>query len=252
MYFLRLLFLCLLCQSIGAEPLRVFAAASLKECLDRIAVEWRAEGGQELSLVFAGSSALARQIEAGAPADVFFSADAAWMDYLQERRLIDPATRVDVLGNALVLIAPAGSKSNVELRSPDSWRLALGDGRLAIAEIASVPAGRYAKQSLVALGSWDALEGHLAQAENVRAALAFVALGEAPLGIVYATDAQVEPRVRVVAVLPDDTHEAIVYPLARASASTAKFAESFIAFVQSPRARRIFQTAGFRPIDVQR
>lgn len=249
----RILFLCLLCQSISAQPLRIFAAASLKESLDQIAADWRAESGHEISLVFAGSSALARQVEAGAPADIFFSADQEWMDYLDERGLIDPATRLNLLGNGLVLIAPAAAHAKIDLRSPDSWLLAMGDnGRLAIAEIASVPAGRYARQSMVALGIWSALEGRLAQAENVRAAMAFVALGEAPLGIVYATDARVEPRVRVLTALPSETHDAIVYPLARVSAAAAEPAGRFIQHLKSPSARKVFKDAGFQLLDVQR
>ncbi len=250
MLLLRILFLCLLCQTAGAEPLRVFAAASLKESLEQIAIDWRAANGGEVSLVLAGSSALARQIEAGAPADVFFSADAEWMDYLQQRGLIDPATRADLLGNSLVVVSPAGASTAIDLARPQSWLLALGhDGRLALAEIASVPAGRYARQSMIALGAWNALEGRLAQAENVRAALAFVALGESPLGIVYATDARVEPRVRVLAILPNASHQPIVYPLARVTAAPAGPADAFIAHLKSPRSRKVFQAAGFRVLD---
>jgi len=247
----RCLLLLCLCQSALAEPLRVFAAASLKESLDQVAKGWRATTGVEVSLVFAGSSVLARQIEAGAPADVFFSADREWMDYLQERELIDRATRLDLLGNALVLIAPSKTDMQVELSSPASWSAALGDGRLAIAEIASVPAGRYARQGLNSLGVWDALAGRLAQAENVRAALAFVALGEAPLGIVYVTDARAEPRVRVIVDLPNDSHEPIVYPIARMEAVAREPAGAFIRYLQSAPARAVFVHAGFSVFDVQ-
>ena len=250
--FFRFFSMLLLCgSSASAETLRVFAAASLKESLDQIAADWRATSGAEMSLVLAGSSTLARQIEAGAPADVFFSADRVWMDFLQERELIDPSTRIDLLGNALVLIAPSKTDAHVELSSPASWSAALGDGRLAIAEIASVPAGRYAKQGLDSLGVWDALAGHLAQAENVRAALAFVALGEAPLGIVYLTDARAEPRVRVIAQLPDDSHQLIVYSIARLAAAPHEPAGEFIRYLQSTQARAVFVHAGFSVFNVQ-
>jgi molybdate transport system substrate-binding protein len=227
-------------------PVTVFAAASLKESLDAIAADWTRSSGQPVAISFAGSSALARQIEAGAPAEVFISADAEWMDYLQQRQLIDPTSRFDLVGNALVVIAPASSRLHELAPDPSSWQQALGDGRLAIAEVASVPAGRYAQQSLAKLGLWSVVAEQLAPADSVRAAMAFVALGEAPLGVVYATDAIAEPKVRVVARLDNATHEAIVYPVARVSTAADANVRGFLAHLSAPAARMVFADAGFR------
>jgi molybdate transport system substrate-binding protein len=224
----------------------VFAAASLKESLDEAAQAWTRRSGQKIVLSYAASSALARQIEQRAPADVFISADGEWMDYLQLRRLIDADSRFNLVGNRLVLIAPASSGVRAV---PLRWRplhRALGPGRLAVAETASVPAGIYARQALLKLGLWQRVAGQLAQADNVRAAMAFVALGEAPLGIVYATDARAEPRVRVVAIFDDDTHAPILYPAARTAHGSLAATGGFLASLRGAEARAIFRRAGFR------
>ena len=247
-------FLCLLLLALPAdgrgEPraLTVFAAASLKESLDAAAEDWTRLSGQPVVVSFAASSALARQIEQGAPADVFISADAEWMDYLQRRQQIDPTTRFDLAANRLVLIAPATSSlAAVELTDREAVLRALGEGRLAVAETASVPAGRYARQSLETLGLWEALEPRLAQGENVRAAMAFVARGEAPLGIVYATDALAEPGVRVIARFPADSHGRIIYPAARVARPDADHARGFLGYLRGARAADILDKAGFSP-----
>jgi len=228
-------------------PLTVFAAASLKESLDEAATAYERGGGAPVRVSYAASSALARQIEQGAPADVFVSADQAWMDALQEQKLIDPASRRNLLGNTLVLVAPKDSKVQVALKPGLDLAALLGaDGRLALALTNSVPAGKYAKQSLVKLGAWEGVKSRTAEAENVRAALLLVARGEAPLGIVYGSDALAEPKVRVVATFPADAHAAIVYPIARVAASTNPQAKAFVHWLQTPAARAIFARHGFR------
>jgi molybdate transport system substrate-binding protein len=229
------------------EPITVFAAASLKESLDAAAAAWEKRSGQHVVVSYGASSALARQIEKDAPADVFVSADEDWMDYLAERKRLAAGTRFDLVGNRLVLVAPAASGlAAVDLRNPVDFVHALGEGRVAIADVETVPAGKYGKQALERLNLWPAVSAHLAPAENVRGALAFVARAEAPLGVVYATDARAEPRVRVVATFPADTHVRIVYPVAalarpRATASS----KAFLAFLRSPHAQAIFLRAGF-------
>ncbi|WP_290886850.1 molybdate ABC transporter substrate-binding protein [Arenimonas sp.] len=248
--FLCLLLLVALPADGRGEPraLTVFAAASLKESLDAAAEDWTRLSGQPVVVSFAASSALARQIEQGAPADVFISADAEWMDYLQRRQQIDPSTRFDLAANRLVLIAPATSSlAAVALTDREAVLRALGDGRLAVAETASVPAGRYARQSLETLGLWEALEPRLAQGENVRAAMAFVARGEAPIGIVYATDAQAEKGVRAIARFPADGHGRIIYPAARVARSDADHARGFLGYLRGDRAAEILRKAGFSP-----
>lgn len=232
--------------SAAERPLTVFAASSLQESLDAATKAWEAQGGRHVVVSYAASSTLARQIEQGAQADVFISADADWMDYLQDHKLIEPASRFVLVRNALVLIAPANSTvRTVDLHSPHAVLDALGIGRIAVAETASVPAGRYAKQSLEKLRLWLLLSARLAQADNVRAALEFVARGEAPLGIVYLTDARAEPRVGIVAVFADNTHAPIVYPAARTMAADPKSAADFLAFLRTPEAVAIFRHAGF-------
>jgi len=189
---------------------------------------------------------LAKQIEQGAPADIFISADGEWMDYLQSRKKIDVGTRFNLVGNQLVLIVPAASKqASISLKKPDAFLKALGDGRLAVAETGSVPAGRYAKQSLIKMKAWDSVSGRLAQADNVRTAMAFVARGESPLGIVYATDAKAEPKVRVIAVFADDSHDAIIYPVACMATTNAESTAGFMRFLRSREANAIFKQAGF-------
>lgn len=196
------------------EAITVFAAASMTNVLQDLAPAFTKQTGIAVTLSFGASSALARQIEAGARVDAFVSADEAWMDYLADRRLIVPASRRDIAGNALVLIAAADSQVSLAIVPGFALRAALGDGRLAIADPGTVPAGRYAKAALMRLGAWNGVEDRLANADNVRAALAFVARGETPLGIVYATDARIEKNVRVVGVFPAGTHAPITYPAA--------------------------------------
>jgi len=226
-------------------PVTVFAAASLKDVLEEAGRAFKASGGPDVRFSFAASSALAKQIENGAPADLFASADLKWMDYVADRKLIRPETRTNLLGNSLVVIAPSTSSvSAVEFTSA-SFLMALGDGRLSTCDVSSVPAGVYAKAAFQKLGFWGDLENHLAQAENVRSALAFVARGEAPLGIVYATDAKAEPHVRVVAVFPEDSHEPIIYPFAVTTTARGEGAVAFLNFLRSPAGAEIFKRAGF-------
>jgi molybdate transport system substrate-binding protein len=235
------------CAKDAPRNLTVFAAASLKESLDAAAADWTARSGQKVVVSYAASNALARQIEQGAPADVYISADEAWMDYLQARSLLAKGTRFDLVRNRLVLVAPADSAlQRVDLARSDEFLRALGEGRLSVAEVESVPAGKYAREALNRLGLWTSVSARLAQGENVRAALSFVAKGEAPLGIVYATDARAEPKVRVVAEFSPTTHARIAYPAAAtAKGDSAKASRGFLAFLRSGPAREIFTRAGF-------
>jgi molybdate transport system substrate-binding protein len=231
----------------AAQPLLVFAAASLKESMDAAADAFGQQTGRPVQVAYAASSALARQIEQQAPADVFISADGEWMDWLQERDLIDPATRSDLLGNTLVLVAPVDSAAPSFTPAPgvDLLPLLGADGRLALALTDSVPAGKYAKAAFESLGAWEALQPRLAESENVRAALLLVARGEAPLGVVYGSDAQAEPRVKVLATFPADSHPDIVYPVAKLRASAHPQAQAFVQWLQSPEADEIFRERGF-------
>lgn len=224
-----------------AADVTVFAAASLKGALDEAIAAWDGAAGGAVAVSYAGSSALARQIEAGAPADVFVSANVAWMDSLEADGLLAPGTRVGLLGNALVLVGPKGAGRLEPAALPE----ALGDGRLAMALVDAVPAGMYGREALVSLGLWDALADRVAQADNVRAALALVAAGEAPYGIVYATDAAAETRVSVVATFPEDSHEAIVYPAAATAEGEVEVARRFLDFLQGAGADAIFLRHGF-------
>ncbi|WP_024588251.1 molybdate ABC transporter substrate-binding protein [Aliihoeflea sp. 2WW] len=237
--------LCVALPARGQEPVTVFAAASLKTALDAISESWSQEEGRQATVSYAGSSALARQIEEGAPADLFISADLDWMAYLADRDLIDTASERRLLGNRIVLVAP--TDSSVELSIAPGFDLAgaLGDGRLAMANIDAVPAGRYGKAALETLGVWDDVADKVAQAENVRAALQLVALGEAPLGIVYQTDATAEPGVRVVGTFPEDSHDPIIYPAALTVASANPDAAAFLDYLQGDEARGIFEEQGF-------
>lgn len=225
--------------------LTVFAAASLKEALDEAAAAYRRQTGVPVRVSYAASSALARQIEQGAPADVFFSADLEWMDYLQQRNRLDVATRRSLLGNRLVLIAPRASKAQVDLKRPATLLAALGDGRLAVGQTRTVPAGKYAKASLESLSLWNGVRPRLAESESVRAALMLVARGETPLGIVYASDAKAEPGVRVVATFPEDSHPPIVYPVAALRGARAAQATRFVQWLASPAADALFTKRGF-------
>lgn len=222
----------------------VFAAASLKNALDDASAAYQRQEGDRIVISYAASSALARQIENGAPADIFISADLDWMDYVQRKKLIKPETRKNLLGNRLVLIAPAASTVAAAIKPGFPLATLLGDGRLAIADPDSVPAGKYAKAALATLGVWASVENKLARAENVRAALFFVARREAPLGIVYQTDADADKGVRIVAAFPEDSHPPILYPIALTAASHDGAAK-FLTFLESPAARPFFEKEGF-------
>ncbi len=225
-------------------PLTVFAAASLKNAMDDVGKAFTAKTGTPVRFSYAASSAIARQVEAGAPADVVVSADTDWMDYLGQRRLIVGASRRDVLSNHLALIAPATSTLKLRIRPGMPLVQALAGGRLSVAG-PDVPAGKYGKASLTALGVWTSVQDHLAQADNVRGALAFVARGEAPLGIVYDTDAKVEPKVRIVGLFPDASHAPIVYPAALVAGPINPAAPRFLGFLQGPEASAVFRNYGF-------
>lgn len=228
-----------------ATPVTVFAAASLQNALSDLAKSFTAQTTVPVRFSFAASSTLARQMEQGAPAELFVSADLDWMDWAEARKLIDPATRVNLLGNRLVLVAPADTKVAMVPLTAEGLRAALGDGRLATGAVASVPVGKYAKTALEKLGLWAETEPRLAQAESVRAALVLVARGEAALGIVYETDAKVEPRVKVVATFPADSHPPIVYPFAVTAAAKGDGAARFLAYLKQPAARAVFEAQGF-------
>ena len=227
-----------------AADVTVFAAASLSDALKEIGDTYKHDTGNTVVFSFAASSALARQIEASSGADIFVSADTDWMDYLDTRGLIAHASRVNLLGNRLVLIAPAESKIALTAKPHFDLAGALGEGRLALADPAGVPAGRYAKAALMSLGAWDAVAGKTVPAENVRVALAYVARGEASLGIVYATDARAEPKVRIVAAFPQDAYPRIVYPAALTKEAKPE-AHAFLAYLSGARAKAIFEKAGF-------
>ena len=223
----------------------VLAAASMQEAMTAAADAWAAAHHPRPVLSFAASSALARQVEAGAPAGLFVSADTDWADYLQQRGLLAPGTRRNMAVNALVIVAPKDSRLRLYPAPGFSLGAALGAGRLAMADPDAVPAGRYGKQALQYFGVWQQVEAKVARAENVRAALALVARGAAPLGVVYATDARAEPAVRVVGVFPAGSHPPIVYPLARLAASTNPDAEGFRRFLLGAQGRAILRRFGF-------
>ncbi|MEA2839371.1 MAG: molybdate transport system substrate-binding protein [Methylobacteriaceae bacterium] len=225
----------------------VFAAASLKTALDDVAAQWRKETGKSVRISYAASGALAKQIEAGAPADIFISADVAWMDYAAERKLIKPQTRRNLLGNALVLVAPADSKAQpMEINAQtDLTGLLGGDGRLAMGEPRSVPAGAYAQKALTSLGLWDKVKDRIAQTESVRATLLFVARGEAPAGIVYRSDALAERHVKVLGTFPESSHAPIAYPIALIAASTNPDAKAFYDYLATLAASAIFKRESF-------
>lgn len=227
------------------KGLLVFAAASLKNALDAVAADFSGAPDAPVRISYAASPTLAKQIEAGAPADIFISADLAWMDYLAERGLIRADSRRNLLGNTLVLIAPAEAPVDLAIAPGFPLAAALGDGRLAMANTQAVPAGKYGKAALEALGVWADISGRLAQADNVRAALALVSRGEVPLGIVYATDAAADPGVVVVGAFPPETHPPIVYPIALTAASSRPAAARFLSFLGGDGGRSHFEKEGF-------
>jgi molybdate transport system substrate-binding protein len=243
-------FLCVLAGTsqplFAQEQLTVFAAASLKNALDEINAAFSKATGVKVVSSYEASSALAKQIEQGAPADIFISADLRWMDYAAERKLIKPDTRANLLGNKLVLIAPVDSKlGKVDIGQGFDIAKLAGDGRIAVADVKAVPAGLYAKAALEKLGAWSAAEPKLAQAENVRATLAFVARGEAPIGIVYETDAKVEPKVKTIGVFPDNSYPPVTYPIAATAETKKASAAQYLSFLRSAAAKAIFEKYGF-------
>jgi molybdate transport system substrate-binding protein len=231
----------------GKASITVYAAASLTNVLQELGDEFTKDSSIPVRFSFAASSTLARQIENGSPADMFFSADVEWMDYLQTRGLIQAATRHDVLGNQLVLIAPTKSTVELKIRPHFPLAAALGKGRLATGDPDSVPVGRYAREALTNLGVWDEVSARLVRADNVRSALAFVERGEAALGIVYATDALIDTQVRVVDTFPADSHKPIIYPVALTTAVKPDAAK-FLVFIRGPAGDMVFQHYGFKTL----
>ena len=229
-----------------AGGLVIFAAASLKNALDDIAAAWTKETGKTAPTIsYGASSALAKQLEQAAPADLFISADIDWMDYVEKKDLIKKDTRVNLLSNKIVLIAPKDSRTTTLAITGGDLAKALAGGKLSMANVDAVPAGKYGKAALEKLGAWAAVKDSIAQAENVRAALLLVARGEAPLGIVYSTDAAAEPNVRIVATFPDDSHPPIIYPAALTKDATNADARAFLDFLRSAKARTVFEKQGF-------
>ena len=228
------------------DSLTIFAAASMRNALDDVDTAFTKATGVKVTASYAASSALAKQIAQGAPADVYVSANIKWMDFLDQKKLIAPDTRINLLGNQLVLIAPKDSKlDHVTIgKGFDIVKLA-GDGRIAVANTKAVPAGLYAKAALTSLGVWAAAEPKLAQAENVRATLAYVARGETPLGIVYSTDAKIEPKVKIVGVFPAGSHPAITYPVGAIAGSKNAHVKRYLKFLQTQAAKDIFEKYGF-------
>ncbi|MGH8711080.1 MAG: molybdate ABC transporter substrate-binding protein [Burkholderiales bacterium] len=243
---LTVLFLGWASAAVSAQNLIVFAAASLKDALDQTVQSFERDTGNKVTVSYAASSALAKQIDNGAPADLFISADTDWMDYLAKHKLINPASRINLLKNSLVLIAPA--KSAIQIKIAPNFPLAekLGSGRLAMANPEYVPAGKYGRAALQTLGVWASVKNRIAPAENVRAALVQVSRGEAPLGIVYQTDALADGNVRIVAEFPANTHPPIIYQAALTASSTHPEAANLLAFLGSAAGRVIFRKYGFQ------
>jgi molybdate transport system substrate-binding protein len=228
------------------NSLTIFAAASMKNALDDIDAAYTAKTGAKITASYAASSVLAKQIELGAPADVFASADTDWMDYAIGKKAVNESTRVNLLGNSLVLVAPKDSKiDDVNIRPGFDLAKLIGGGKIATADVKTVPVGKYARAALEKLGAWQAAEPKFAMTDNVRAALALVARGEAVLGIVYSTDAKVEPGVKIVGTFPADSHPAIIYPVAATATARAETAD-YLAFLRSSSAKAIFEKYGFK------
>lgn len=228
------------------KTITVFAAASMKNALDEVDAAYSAKTGVKFSVSYAASSVLARQIGQGAPADVFVSADTDWMDYATAKKTINESTRANLLGNSIVLIAPKDSRvDNVTIAQGFDLAKLAGDGRIATGDVQSVPVGKYAKAALQKLGAWQAAEPKFAMAESVRAALTLVARGEANLGIVYSTDAKVEPGVKIVGTFPADSHPAIIYPVAATTAAKPE-TNGYLAFLRTTAAKAIFEKYGFK------
>lgn len=233
-------------QKTETKQITIFAAASLKNALDEASAAFTQLTGNKVTSSYAASSALAKQIEQAAPADVFISADLDWMNYLAGKGLILPETRTNLLGNELVLIAPAASTATLQIKEGFPLATAIGDGKLATGDVKSVPVGKYAKAALEKLQVWSAVEPHLAQTENVRAALALVAQGEAQFGIVYKSDAIAEPKVKVIGVFPETSHAPIIYPIAiLKSSGSADAAKAFLDYLRSTQGQAAFKKQGF-------
>jgi molybdate transport system substrate-binding protein len=253
-WFRIVLAVCLTCASLSAfaatdaaPHILVFGAASLTNVLQELGDAYHQSSGVVVKSSFAASSVLARQIEAGARADIFFSADLDWMDYLQQRDLIQRATRHDVVGNRLVLVAPADSKLELKIGPNFALAAALGTGRLATGDPDSVPVGRYARTALTALGVWNEVANRIVRADNVRTALIFVERGEVPLGIVYTTDALIDKKVRIVDTFPANTHQPITYPIALTQTARPQ-AAAFVSYLLSPEALAAFKKYGFTEV----
>jgi molybdate transport system substrate-binding protein len=229
----------------GGDVIVVFAAASMKTALDAVNAEWQKETGKKATISYAASSALAKQIEEGAPAQIFISADLDWMNYLARKNLIRPDTRSNLVGNRIVLISPKDKAKAVDIKPGFDLAGILGDGRLAMANVDTVPAGKYGKAALEKLGAWSSVSNKIAQAENVRAALLFVSRGEAPAGIVYQTDAAADPGVAIIGRFPENTHPPIVYPVALTASASTPDAAAFLAFIRSAKAKPLFEKEGF-------
>jgi molybdate transport system substrate-binding protein len=229
----------------SAESVNVFAAASMKSALDDAARLWKTQSGKDVVATYGSSGTLAKQIAAAAPSDIFISADLAWMDDVAKKNLIKPESRKNLVGNNLVLIAATGSDLKINLERESNLAASLGTEKLAVGDVKSVPAGKYAKSALEYLGLWASVEPNLVMQENVRSALALVARGEARLGIVYGSDAVAEPKVEVIASFPEASHEPIVYPVAIIAASTNPDAQAFLTFLFSSEAQLIFGANGF-------
>jgi molybdate transport system substrate-binding protein len=228
-----------------ADDVLVFAAASLKNSLDDAVAAWSQHGGSKINVSYGASSALAKQLESGAPADLFISADLDWMNDVQNHNGIQTASRINLLGNVLVMIAPADNKTNIDIKPGFPLAQLLGDNHLAMADPDAVPAGKYGKAALQKLGVWDSVEGKVARAEDVRAALSFVSRKEAPLGIVYQTDAAADKGVRVAGTFPPDTYPPIIYPIALTAQTKNADAAKFLTFLRSEEARPFFEKQGF-------
>ena len=223
----------------------VFAAASMKNALDAVNAAWQKESGKKAAISYASSSALAKQIESGAPAQVFISADLDWMDYVEKKNLIKADTRSNLLGNRIVLIAPKDKAQTIDIKPGFDLAKALGDGRLAMGNVDAVPAGKYGKAALAKLGVWDQVANKVAQSENVRAALLLVSRGEAAAGIVYQTDAAADPNVTIIGTFPEDTHPPIIYPAALTADVKSPDAAAFLDYMKSAKAKPLFEAQGF-------
>lgn len=229
----------------SSQKIVIFAAASLKNALDNANAAYTAQTGKQVTVSYAASSALAKQIEGGAPADIFISADTDWMAYLGEKKLLKPDTQVNLLGNEIVLIGAKDKAQPVEIKAGMDLAGLIGAGRLAMGQVDSVPAGKYGKAALEKLGLWSSVENKVAGAESVRAALALVSRGEAPYGIVYQTDAASDPGVAIVGTFPQASHPPIIYPLAITATSKNKDVDAYYDFLKSSKAEPFFQDAGF-------